>query len=141
MLPIPDPSPLSSSPSRAGVRVGFVLRVGEIPVEGSTPPQGSTTEHDPGRLATSDLLAAANELFANEQFEHAASLYRYLLALRQRSGLVWFRLARCYEHLERFELAQRLYDVAQLCDGATALPLEIWQAGSARCRARREAES
>lgn len=126
------------------MRVGFVLRVGEPSATGSTPADGSTPaapEHEPERLPTGDLLAAANELFANEQFEHAAALYRYLLALRQRSGLVWFRLGRCYEHLERFELAQRIYDVAQLCDGAETLPLEIWQAGSARCRARLEAES
>lgn len=117
--------------------MGFVLRVGEPPAAGPPPPE---SELQPERLPTKALLDAANELFANEQYEHAAALYRYLLALRKRSAIVWFRLGRCYEQLERFELARRIYDVAQLCDATSALPLEIWQAASARCRKQLEAE-
>ncbi len=59
-----------------------------------------------------DLLAVACSLFANDEYAHAASIYRYLLAARCRHRSVWLGLARCHEQMGQPEVAERLLQAA-----------------------------
>lgn len=59
------------------------------------------------------LLATARELSANEQYEHAAALYRYALCWRSRAATIWLALGSCHEALGQHDVAIRIYEAAR----------------------------
>jgi tetratricopeptide (TPR) repeat protein len=65
-----------------------------------------------GRVKSRALFDVARELYVNEQFEHAAVLFRYLLAFRTRAASVWSWLGACLEAQGKREAAVFVYEAA-----------------------------
>jgi thioredoxin-like negative regulator of GroEL len=63
-------------------------------------------------VSVMQLCTAAQALCRNGEYEHAAAIFRYLLAARSRHPSVLFGLARCHLELGQTRIAARITEAA-----------------------------